>query len=717
MRVSWRRTAGLTAAGALILALLPATGAAASMPRSAVPEATPTPAVSAPPTPTEPAPAEPAPTEPALPETPAASPTPTPTPTPDPDAEEHEEHTDGPTLPLTRELYEEDRMSARALTSPSAQPIFRLPFAPGQRWGASGSHSDSDGIHRGAIDFAPLSSADKRVLSVAAGRVYRVSCATGWFLGVDHGGGWLSEYYHLTKAQSGLIGKWVEAGTPLGTAGQTLPCGGTPGSTPHVHLSILNTATTVPAGKRQYVPVNGITFDRYTLRDSSAAYDGVWYDAQGRAVLTSRGITCCLTASSAPPTAAWNPALPDLDGNGIDDYSEAVPWDTDLNADGIPDIVAFGSKAYVAMGTGRGFGTVRGTSADMGTAQGWVRERHPRMVADVTGDGLPDAVGFAGSGVYVARGTGSGFEAGTRWSSGFGINTAAGGWRVGLHQRLIADVTGDGRADVVAFGESGVRVARSTGTGFGPSEGWLSTMGSRPSAGGWVESVNPRTVADVDGDGFLDAVGFARDGVYVARGNGRSFAAPTRWVRGFGAGDGWKVAEHSRSLIDVTGDGRLDVVGFANDGVYVAVNTGSSFRAPVRWSSAFGSAASAGGWRPASNPRTLADVNGDGRADVIGYGAKGVYVALSSGNGFGAPVRWTADFASSSWLPARYPRAMVDVDGDGRADVVGFGSAGVQVARSDGSRFGAPGLWLPSMGYAAGGWRVESHPRGISTPG
>lgn len=36
-------------------------------------------------------------------------------------------------------------------------------------------------------------------------------------------------------------------------------------------------------------------------------------------------------------------------------------------------------------------------------AAGWLADRHPRFVADVTGDGGLDIVGFGGPGVYVAR--------------------------------------------------------------------------------------------------------------------------------------------------------------------------------------------------------------------------------------------------------------------------------------------------------------------------
>jgi hypothetical protein len=35
----------------------------------------------------------------------------------------------------------------------------------------------------------------------------------------------------------------------------------------------------------------------------------------------------------------------------------------------------------------------------------------------------------------------------------------AGGWRVDMHPRFLADVTGDGHADIIGFGDAGVYVA------------------------------------------------------------------------------------------------------------------------------------------------------------------------------------------------------------------------------------------------------------------
>lgn len=58
---------------------------------------------------------------------------------------------------------------------------------------------------------------------------------------------------------------------------------------------------------------------------------------------------------------------------------------------------------------------------------------------------------------------------------------------------------------------------------------------------------------------------------------------------------------------------------------------------------AFGGNASAGAWSTADiNPRAAGDANGDGKADVIGFANDGVYVALSSGTNFQPATRWVA---------------------------------------------------------------------------
>lgn len=78
-------------------------------------------------------------------------------------------------------------------------------------------------------------------------------------------------------------------------------------------------------------------------------------------------------------------------------------------------------------------------------------------------------------------------------------------------------------------------------------------------------------------------------------------------------------------------------------------------------------------------------VNGDDRADIVGFGNAGVYVSRSTGNGnFGNPYLAVSNFGYSgnagNWRVDRHPRMLGDIDGDGRDEIVGFGNAGVWVS-------------------------------------
>ena len=88
-------------------------------------------------------------------------------------------------------------------------------------------------------------------------------------------------------------------------------------------------------------------------------------------------------------------------------------------------------------------------------------------MADTTGDGRGDIVGFGGPGVFVSRNNGDGtFANPTLVCGGFGVDQ---GWRVDKHPRFLADLTGDGTVDKVGFGETAVLVSYNDGKGnFAP---------------------------------------------------------------------------------------------------------------------------------------------------------------------------------------------------------------------------------------------------------
>ena len=114
--------------------------------------------------------------------------------------------------------------------------------------------------------------------------------------------------------------------------------------------------------------------------------------------------------------------------------------------------------------------------------------------------------------------------------------------------------------------------------------------------------------------------------VSLNNGNG-TFGPPQKVVDNFAydAG-GWRVEKHPRFLADLTGDGRADIVGFGNAGVWVSLNNGNgTFRRRQKVVDNF--AYDAGGWRVEKHPRFLADLTGDGRADIVGSATRGVGVA------------------------------------------------------------------------------------------
>ena len=255
------------------------------------------------------------------------------------------------------------------------------------------------------------------------------------------------------------------------------------------------------------------------------------------------------------------------------------------------------------------------------------------------------------------------------------------------------------------------------GEGFGPLTLWLSDLCI---AQGWEnQNSYPRTVGDVNGDGRADIVGFGNDGVYVALSNGAGFGPAARWLQDLGKGLGWSSQDvYPRMVADVNADGLADVIGFGADGAYVSLSTGSSFGAKSRWIAHYGTNQSVGGWVSQNvYPRAVTDVNGDGKADIVGFANAGVEVSLSTGSSFGPATTWIRHYgvgAGSWWTQLLYPRLVADANADGKADIIGFAWSGVYVSQSTGHSFGSSARWIPYYAAGAGSWTSQNlYPRAV----
>lgn len=213
------------------------------------------------------------------------------------------------------------------------------------------------------------------------------------------------------------------------------------------------------------------------------------------------------------------------------------------------------------------------------------------------------------------------------------------------YPRLIGDFNGDGKQDVLGVKDIEFKVALSTGNGFGSSQLWYST----PNLDSWSDfGTGPQAnlnipiayitilVGDVNGDGMDDVVGFNMIRTIVLISNGSGFTQSQTMAQfsydGDPVGFQWDQVKPRKFLADANGDGRVDIIGFGEDGVYVALSTGNTFAQHSKWTTAFDYGVN--GWDNSEYIRTIADINGDGMVDLIGFGDQATSVYFSTGSSF-----------------------------------------------------------------------------------
>jgi hypothetical protein len=322
----------------------------------------------------------------------------------------------------------------------------------------------------------------------------------------------------------------------------------------------------------------------------------------------------------------------------------------DFNGDGRLDLAvadANNGTLSVLLGNGNGtFGAAVTTTLAAGT------DAQKLVAADLDADGNLDlaVTDLAGDRVLVLHGNGDGTftAAGT-------VALAAG---TDPDELLAIDVNHDGKLDLVVVDEGTGSVSVALGAAGG-------TFGSATTVSlGAGVSADAVAAGDVNGDGDVDLVvtDEANGNVKVLLGNGTG---------GFTAGaDVALVAADQVSgiaLADVDADGDLDLVvaDETTDTVRVALGNGDG---------TFGAAVSfATGLPNVDESIAVADVNADGKLDIVvgGHAASArIAVLLGNGNGtFGTPV--VVNLAANGDATV----VVGDFDGNGTADVVVGGSA------------------------------------------
>jgi hypothetical protein len=321
--------------------------------------------------------------------------------------------------------------------------------------------------------------------------------------------------------------------------------------------------------------------------------------------------------------------------------------------------------------------------------------------SDVNGDHKADLVTLHTSGnIYNYMGDANGFFGNYTSSGGGGMNPAQYDG-TGYYPIDVAEVNGDDYDDLVAIDQYG-SVATAKGQANGYFAAWSFSLNStitpainNPTPGKY----EPVGVADVTGDGRGDLVAYnnVEKAIYTYPGTSTGSFSTTKVASVSGADSARfdSSGEYFLDVADVTGDGKADLVSQTTNGyakVYPATGTGGFGAAVLSFSGTLTSALATGsGW----DPIALADVNGDGFADLVTHHSSGnVYTYMGKADGtFGAYTTAFGGTADSNLFDGTGQEfaAVIDVNGDGFADLITAGYGNVYTYLGDaGGYFGGP---------------------------
>jgi len=321
---------------------------------------------------------------------------------------------------------------------------------------------------------------------------------------------------------------------------------------------------------------------------------------------------------------------------------------------------------------------------------GWNKPEYYTTIqfADVDGCGHPEVFGRAIDGIkfftYVQD------QGWSLHSSLSGLSDAEGGNKYPYYLSIRgADIDGDGQAEIVGRSSTRLEVYK----WIAEVKQWAFYTGQgifTDSADGWDSATQWSTIqwADLDRDGRVEALGRGPDGIRVYK-----FHKETRLFEqiallpDFSDDTGWVDPSWYRTIqcADIDGCGAKEILGRNAEGVQVYKFSDGAFK----HHSTIGFFGDANGFR--EDPRYYLTIKsgylkGPGAASVIGRSPSGLVVyGYTAEKGWveEALVGWMSD--AMGWNQPEYYSTIqcADVDDDGREELIARGAGGVVISKFD----------------------------------
>jgi len=330
------------------------------------------------------------------------------------------------------------------------------------------------------------------------------------------------------------------------------------------------------------------------------------------------------------------------------------------------------------------------------------------LIGDFDGDGRVEMLISSPWGLALLRKDGGTFKPVVMAPNG----TRFGDWLLNTGDNRfgpVGDFDGDGKDEILVTSPWGIGILKLSGATL--TSIMMAANGTR--FGGWLLNTADNRfspVGDLDGDRRDELIVTSPWGIGMLKLNGATMSAPMMAPNGTRFG-GWLLNtsdNHVVTLADLDGDGRADIVITSPWGIGVLALSGSTLTAKMMAPNG----TRFGGWLLNTLDNRIvcaADLDGDGRRELFVTSPWGLGVFKLAGGTFNVPAMAPNGTRFGGWLlntaDNRFD-AVSDFNGDNRDDLLVTSPWGLGILRFTGSGFDA--LTMAANGTRFGGWLLNT---------